>query len=566
MRINFANTYHIIMMFAVLMTSCDTEWRQKAFGLTAREVKETELTLSKADSLMEINPDSAYKILLSDSFLISHAEESERMLYSLLKTQAEYKLYIRQESDTTIRQLTDYYKQHGSPNRLAQAYYLLGGVCEDNHHSTSAIAAWKKAIEVEGNDSVTYRYKSRSATSIGLIYQWKDMHDVALGYYQLAHKYALHSDCPDETAYTLRNIGRILSFNHKDRTAIKYYRDAVEVAKRIGDRDLQHMVEIEMSATYIDIGMLKEAKQILIDNRDNLATVNTAAYYYTIGNYYEATANADSARHYYLRCIDDGDYKTKKGAAERLAKMYKRLLNDSESTKYHELASMYEDSVRQEEKEEMLDNAANIKEKAIIEQYAGKTEKANREITTWLLSAVAILVIAGCIIYQRNNRRERKKAMAERDNMLVMHEKDMVSIEQQEKPKAGNNWQDKHETATNSVNMAESVNEFVNSKIYRMFHSINFNPSEGDFILLEESVNKAYNGFTARLKEHSSKKLSKEETRLCCLVKTGLRPKLICYYIKCSPSTLSMRKKRLYKKIHGTDCKASEFDIYIENF
>ena len=94
MRINFANTYHIIMMFAVLMTSCDTEWRQKAFGLTAREVKETELTLSKADSLMEINPDSAYKILLSDSFLISHAEESERMLYSLLKTQAEYKLYV----------------------------------------------------------------------------------------------------------------------------------------------------------------------------------------------------------------------------------------------------------------------------------------------------------------------------------------------------------------------------------------------------------------------------------------------------------------------------------------
>ncbi|MGM9713278.1 MAG: tetratricopeptide repeat protein [Prevotella sp.] len=565
MRLNFANTYHIILTFAVLMTSCDTEWRQKAFGLTAREVREAELTLSKADSLMEIIPDSAYKILLSDSSMFSHAEESERMLYSLLRTQAEYKLYIRQESDATIREVADYYKQHGSPARQALAYYLLGGVNQDNHHSTSAIAAWKKAMEVEGTDSVTYRYKSRSATSIGLIYQWKDMHDMALGYYQSAHKYALHSDCPDETAYTLRNIGRILSFKDNDWAALKYYKDAVEVARQIGDRDLQHMVEIEMSATYIDVGMLKEAKQILIDNRDNLAAVNTAAYYYTIGNYYEATANADSARHYYLRCIDDGDYKTKKGAAERLAKMYKRLLNDSESTKYHELASVFEDSVRQEEKEEMLDNAANIKEKAMIEKRAGKTEAANRKIMTWLLSVIAMLVIAGYIICQ-HERRERKKAMAERENTLLTHGHGMVCAKHQKDFRAEHDRQDQPETVADTKATAEAVEAFVSSKIYRMFHNINFNPSEADFILLEESVNMAYNGFTARLKEHSSKKLNKDEIRLCCLVKTGLHPKMICHYTKCSPSTLSMRKKRLYKKIHDTDGGASEFDIFIENF
>jgi len=248
---------------------------------SCRDGGRTESILRTADSLMEGHPDSALSILRRDSLEICRSGKDYRLWYALSRTEADDKCYILHVSDSTMRAAANYYDSHGSALQRVRADYLLGRVYCDMHLYGHALASFNKAIAVDAeNDSVINRYKARSATWAGYVYEAKGLHKDALRYNKLAYGYAKQAGAQVTEVYSLRDIGRSYSYLKQNNTAIPYYRHAAKKAKAIGDANLYNMVMEELAGIYIEEGQLDDAYSAL--NTPFLATTDKdiSSHYY----------------------------------------------------------------------------------------------------------------------------------------------------------------------------------------------------------------------------------------------------------------------------------------------
>lgn len=197
----------------------------------------TESILRTADSLMEEHPDSALSILRRDSLEICRSGKDYRLWYALSRTEADDKCYILHVSDSTIRAAANYYNSHGSDLQRIRANYLLGRVYCDMHLYGHALTSFNKAIKVESeNDSTINRYKARSATWAGYVYEVKGLHKDALRYNKLAYGYAKQAGAQVTEVYSLRDIGRSYRDLNRNDISIPYYQQAAKKQKLLMTR------------------------------------------------------------------------------------------------------------------------------------------------------------------------------------------------------------------------------------------------------------------------------------------------------------------------------------------
>lgn len=101
--------------------------------------------LERADSLLDVRPDSALR-LLQEVSPRQLADRGGRMHYALLLMQAKYKNYLPvSEDDTLARELAAYYADAGDAGMQARAYYNLGCVYEDRQEPDLALKAYHEA-------------------------------------------------------------------------------------------------------------------------------------------------------------------------------------------------------------------------------------------------------------------------------------------------------------------------------------------------------------------------------------------------------------------------------------
>ena len=294
---------------------------------SCRDGGKSESILRTADSLMEEHPDSALYILRRDSLEICRSGKDYRLWYALSRTEADDKCYILHVSDSTIRAAANYYNSHGSDFQRVRANYLLGRVYCDMHLYGHALTSFNKAITVESeNDSAINRYKARSATWAGYVYEVKGLHKDALRYNKLAYGYAKQAGAQVTEVYSLRDIGRSYSYLKQNNTAIPYYRQAAKKAKAIGDANLYNMVMEELAGIYIEEGQLDDAYSAL--NTPFLATTDKdiSSHYYVWAYYFEHTGQLDSAVAYNKRGMSYSNNTEKRDACLDII----RILNKRE--------------------------------------------------------------------------------------------------------------------------------------------------------------------------------------------------------------------------------------------
>ena len=525
------------------MTSChDGRWR--LFGLSAEEEERVRLSLTLADSLMEDNPDSAMAVLRRDSALVLRADISERMMYALLKTQADDKLYVTHKSDSVIREVADYFNEHGDARQQAQAWYLLGRVSYDLNHTSSALSAWKKALAVEEETPVVCRYKSRTASWLEELYDKNKMYKDLLFCSQQAYHYAERSDCARELMlYALRDIGRSYSFLKDNKKAIEYYKKALNTAKQLLDDELCQMIEEELAAVYIDEKLLHEAEIILNRHAKWISKEDLAPYYYTKGRYFEAKGEIDSAVFYYQKNIAIASMYSKTLTVKCLVELYDKQNNHTEARKYRELGKIYEDSLTLLKQVETQDNDKNVEENI-------KTQKQNDElvhnrliiiVNSCLLGIVLVVIIFLITRKYKKNKKHFSDESRRSQEQIARLQSDL--------------------TSKKSI----IVSELSKSIIYTSFTNVRYQPSLQDFSQLEDVLNCVYDNFTERLKLYYPE-LSKEDIHLCCMLKIGIPIKTIGVYLRRSSSSLSMMRKRLYEKFFNKEGKPADFDTFVKGF
>ena len=559
---------------------------------SCRDGGRIESILRTTDSLMEGHPDSALSILGRDSLEICRSGKDYRLWYALSRTEADDKCYILHVSDSTIRAAANYYNSHGSDFQRVRANYLLGRVYCDMHLYGHALTSFNKAITVESeNDSTINRYKARSATWAGYVYEVKGLHKEALRYNKLAYGYAKKAGAQVTVVYSLRDIGRSYRDLNRNDIAIPYYQKAAKKAKTIDDANLYNMVMEELAGIYIEEGRLDEAYAAL--NTQFLATTDKdiSSHYYIWAMYFEKRGQLDSAVAYNKRGMNYSDVSIKRDVSLDLARLLMKQGKHNEAIKYYEQYSVYSDSVTASELNETSDMLSQVEKNIDIERKNTILAETKTNLTI-LLSVIifTVIVVSLILIKHYSNVKKRIREQQERANNYLsqLQETEMQKMKRNEERIAQleTELSVSNEKLTeirkslmrNEAEMLAKQNEHMlfkekhrelliadlaDTDVYKLYHTPNAVPSSADYHRLVEALNKAYNNFTKRLKEFYPD-INDNEVWICCMVKAGLSSKEICNISPYSYSSLGMAKSRLYFKMFQKKGGAKDLDHFIK--
>ena len=559
---------------------------------SCRDGGRIESILRTADSLMGEHPDSALTILRRDSLEICRSGKDYRLWYALSRTEADDKCYILHVSDSTMRAAANYYNSHGSDFQRVRANYLLGRVYCDMHLYGHALTSFNKAITVESeNDSTINRYKARSATWAGYVYEVKGLHKDALRYNKLAYGYAKQAGAQVTEVYSLRDIGRSYSYLKQNNTAIPYYRQAAKKAKAIGDANLYNMVMEELAGIYIEEGQLDDAYSAL--NTPFLATTDKdiSSHYYVWAYYFEHTGQLDSAVAYNKRGMSYSNNTEKRDACLDIIRILNKQGKRDEAMEYYDKYSVYSDSVTASELNETSDMLSQVEKNIDIERKNTVLAETKTYLTI-LLSVIifTVIVVSLILIKHYSNVKKRIREQQERANNYLsqLQETEMQKMKRNEERIAQleTELSVSNEKLTeirkslmrNEAEMLAKQNEHMlfkekhrelliadlaDTDVYKLYHTPNAVPSSADYHRLVEALNKAYNNFTKRLKEFYPD-INDNEVWICCMVKAGLSSKEICNISPYSYSSLGMAKSRLYFKMFQKKGGAKDLDHFIK--
>ena len=559
---------------------------------SCRDGGRIESILRTTDSLMEGHPDSALSILRRDSLEICRSGKDYRLWYALSRTEADDKCYILHVSDSTIRAAANYYNSHGSDLQRVRANYLLGRVYCDMHLYGHALASFNKAIAVDAeNDSVINRYKARSATWAGYVYEVKGLHKDALRYNKLAYGYAKKAGAQVTEIYSLRDIGRSYRDLKRNDIAIPYYQQAAKKAKTIDDANLYNMVMEELAGIYIEEGRLDEAYAAL--NTKFLATTDKdiASHYYIWAMYFEKIGQLDSAVAYDKRGMNYSDVSIKRDVSLDLARLLMKQGKHNEAIKYYEQYSVYSDSVTASELNETSDMLSQVEKNIDIERKNTILAETKTNLTI-LLSIIifTVIVVSLILIKHYSNVRKRIREQQERANnylsqlqetgmqKMKRNEERIAQLETELSVSNEKLTEIRKSLMRNEAEMLAKQNEHMlfkekhrelliadlaDTDVYKLYHTPNAVPSSADYHRLVEALNKAYNNFTKRLKEFYPD-INDNEVWICCMVKAGLSSKEICNISPYSYSSLGMAKSRLYFKMFQKKGGAKDLDHFIK--
>ena len=559
---------------------------------SCRDGGRIESILRTTDSLMEGHPDSALSILRRDSLEICRSGKDYRLWYALSRTEADDKCYILHVSDSTIRAAANYYNSHGSDLQRVRANYLLGRVYCDMHLYGHALTSFNKAIAVDAeNDSVINRYKARSATWAGYVYEAKGLHKDALRYNKLAYGYAKQAGAQVTEVYSLRDIGRSYSYLKQNNTAIPYYRHAAKKAKAIGDANLYNMVMEELAGIYIEEGQLDDAYSAL--NTPFLATTDKdiSSHYYVWAYYFEHTGQLDSAVAYNKRGMSYSNNTEKRDACLDIIRILNKQGKRDEAMEYYDKYSVYSDSVTASELNETSDMLSQVEKNIDIERKNTVLAETKTNLTI-LLSVIifTVIVVSLILIKHYSNVRKRIREQQERANnylsqlqetgmqKMKRNEERIAQLETELSVSNEKLTEIRKSLMRNEAEMLAKQNEHMlfkekhrelliadlaDTDVYKLYHTPNAVPSSADYHRLVEALNKAYNNFTKRLKEFYPD-INDNEVWICCMVKAGLSSKEICNISSYSYSSLGMAKSRLYFKMFQKKGGAKDLDHFIK--
>lgn len=280
--------------------------------------------LERADSLLDVRPDSALRLLQGVSPR-QLADRGGRMHYALLLMQAKYKNYLPvSEDDTLARELAVYYEERGDRSMLARAYYLLGGVYAERQEADHAFRAYHEAARLA-------RQAEDGRTLCLTLNQWAHL---CLNHGMAARGDSLYA----ETARLARQVGDSVRWaeallrrgayalslgDSAYPRAEQLIEEGYGLARRLRSARLFQLAYLTQSVLYSNTGRmtqaLTETKEYLENVQEDSANLARACL--LMGGTYFQINRYDSAEVYLHRALKADDYLVKESACTMLARM-----------------------------------------------------------------------------------------------------------------------------------------------------------------------------------------------------------------------------------------------------
>ncbi len=584
-RMNKARVILIYMLIFMSLSSCSN--------------RKYEQTITRADNLMELSQDSARSALaILDSIRpdLSKMGKSTQMRYQLVYAKGMNKGYVDFTTDSLMKEIVDYYDNHGTCQQQMLAHYLLGCVYRDLGDSPASLSCYNDAVEKVDTTSSDCDYKllTRVYEQQGALFLSQSMPQNALSAYQKAEKYAWIAKDTLSAVLSYEHLGNIYEYMDNMDKVIEVYENAsrryrqygypVQAARALGGA-IQALILTKQYAKakkYMDVF---EAESGYFQKDSCYSYINYSHYYYLKGLYC-LESHSDSAKYWFTKCQEFAKTNNNKSFSAYAWYLYyiKHQQMDSVA-KYSEQAFAYNDSANLDMERDLMQKMQAIYDydrwKNVAHNEEIKATRANLTLLVSILISVSVIIIGilTFLVYQKKRKLELQEK-EEQENLIrqqiydtkqelellrtVNDRKiaDVIKEKEQTINKLKEDLKDIRDKYSNS-SLSDVDILLKESSIYKRIKYLELHPKEtmreNDWIELEETIEQLIPSFIPLLKN----RLNVMAYRICLLVKLEISTSSIAILLGLSSSAISKYRKVMLEKLCGRSGKPKDFDEYI---
>lgn len=553
--------------------------------------------MQQADSIMNADDDSAkvaIRMLDGVKSQLSEFTKKQRMRYELLHHKGMNKACITFTSDSVMKEVVDYYDNHGSANERMLANYVLGCVYRDMHEAPMALKYYNKATEQADTTAADCDYGTlyRVYSQMGFLFSKQYLPYQELNAFDKAEKYAYLAKDTLNVIINYQNKGDAYDYLGKKDSVIAINLQAAKLFKKHGN---DYAAAIAFGCNY----------DYYIEKKDSINAKKAFEAYNSTG--YEGNSNYEDAKAYvlyqkgtYYLFVNKQDsaydnlslslkmcksYSIKAATTKALAQYYAKVNQPAMAMKYALQSSEYNDSDLIEARKTQLQQVQAMydysRNQEIAKNADQKAERSTRMNYMIVLSCLMLFLLLSYIyrkqiaikkkkiavskrLYEdsllklKRLQDERAKLVAENDNKLaqvIMEKENTIS-----KLKAEiTHIQERY--SLSSVSDADLI--LKDSSIYKKIKFIEVHPKEKmceeDWKELADTIEEVVPNFIPVLKN----KLNDKDYQICLLVRLGFSTSLVARLLGLSDAAISKSRKTMLKKICRKEGKPKEFDEYI---
>lgn len=568
-------------------------------SLSSCSNRKYEQTITRADNLMELSQDSARSALaILDSIRpdLSKMGKSTQMRYQLVYAKGMNKGYVDFTTDSLMKEIVDYYDNHGTCQQQMLAHYLLGCVYRDLGDSPAALSCYNDAVEKADTASKDCDYKllTRVYEQEGALFLSQSMPQNALSAYQKAEKYAWIAKDTLSAVLSYEHLGNIYEYMDNKNKVIEVYENAsrryrqygypVQAARALGGA-IQALILTKQYAKakkYMDVF---EAESGYFQKDSCYSYINYSHYYYLKG-LYSLESHSDSAKYWFTKSQECAKTNNNKSFSAYAWYLYyiKHQQMDSVA-KYSEQAFAYNDSANLDMERDLMQKMQAIYDydrwKNVAHNEEVKATRANLTLLVSILVSVSVIIIGilAFLVYRKKRKLELQEK-EEQENMIrqqIYYTKqelellrtvndrkiaDVIKEKEQTINKLKEDLKDIRDKYSNS-SLSEVDILLKESSIYKRIKYLELHPKEimreNDWIELEETIEQLIPSFIPLLKN----RLNVIDYRICLLVKLEISTSSIAILLGLSSSAISKYRKVMLEKLCGRSGKPKDFDEYI---
>lgn len=568
-------------------------------SLSSCSNRKYEQTITRADNLMELSQDSARSALaILDSIRpdLSKMGKSTQMRYQLVYAKGMNKGYVDFTTDSLMKEIVDYYDNHGTCQQQMLAHYLLGCVYRDLGDSPASLSCYNDAVEKVDTTSSDCDYKllTRVYEQQGALFLSQSMPQKALSAYQKAEKYAWIAKDTLSAVLSYEHLGNIYEYMGNMNKVIEVYENAsrryrqygypVQAARALGGA-IQALILTKQYAKakkYMDVF---EAESGYFQKDSCYSYINYSHYYYLKGLYC-LESHSNSAKYWFTKCQEFAKTNNNKSFSAYAWYLYyiKHQQMDSVA-KYSEQAFAYNDSANLDMEHDLMQKMQAIYDydrwKNVAHNEEIKATRANLTLLVSILVSVSVIIIGilTFLVYRKKRKLELQEK-EEQENLIrqqiydtkqelellrtVNDRKiaDVIKEKEQTINKLKEDLKDIRDKYSNS-SLSDVDILLKESSIYKRIKYLELHPKEimreNDWIELEETIEQLIPSFIPLLKN----RLNVMAYRICLLVKLEISTSSIAILLGLSSSAISKYRKVMLEKLCGRSGKPKDFDEYI---
>ena len=567
-----------------------------------------EKIMQKADSIMERNSDSvSASIRLLDSILpkVPSLSVKQGMRYHLLYAKAMNKGYVVFSSDSIMRQVCEYYDNHGASKEKMLAYYLLGCVYRDINDSPKAISCLNKALEFSDNDVSSHQLSSKICGQKAEIFYHQALVEQECQELDRAAYYAMLAHDSLSAIIDISLKAHAYSLVNKHDSAVYYNDIAVNRFKELGYEEYAAKASLNSIISYVELGKYPQAKKCIDiyeqksgHYKNDTVIAGYESYYYIKGMYYTRINKLDSARLLFKRCQTATDNpKMRLNAYRGFSLMFNKMGIADSAAKYAMLTYELNDSIYQKESVEALLRLQASYNYERLQEEAKKKSDDIIELQWWLTGTVFIIIfVAGVFVYAYKRIRKANQWKLLQATERYKTEKSILQMEMEEMNALLAEQvsllehkdliiERKSRELNNEIERKECSIKELQDRVAQYEQKLNFMDTAAiEDKIQSSSIKGKFMYFATHVTEHPTDGLWKElirfaktqlpqmyillnkynvsnkDLRICILIRLKFKPGEIATIMDCRFPEVSLTRSRLLQKIYGIDGRASDFD------